>query len=60
VDLHQRDWDGLHLSTGGLVTTFAARPRAAGCAALAGWDAESTAWRRWVFVDAERLPDLTA
>lgn len=53
------DWDGIHLSPGGLLTTEQVRwgkPRAQ--THLFGWNVESTAWLRWVFDRVERLPDV--
>ncbi len=54
-----RDWDGIHLSTGGLLTTervVLGKPNAQ--THLFGWQVESTAWLRWVFDRVERLPDV--
>jgi hypothetical protein len=54
-----RDWDGIHLSVGGVLTAERVRwgqPRAQ--THLFGWDVESTAWLRWVFDRVERLPDV--
>lgn len=53
------DWDGIHLSSGGLLTT----ERVVWCQPksqthLFGWQIESTAWLRWVFDLVERLPDV--
>ncbi len=53
-----QDWDGVHLSTGGLLTTERVRWGEPGAQThLYGWDAESTVWLRWVFGRIERLPD---
>jgi hypothetical protein len=54
-----QDWEGVHLSVGGLltaerVTTSGFGPRTQ----LNGWDSESTVWLRWAFAGAERLPDI--
>lgn len=53
------DWDGIHLSLGGLLTTERVvwgKPKAQ--THLFGWQVESTAWLRWVFDRVERLPDV--
>lgn len=53
-----RDWDGVHLSIGGLLTTQKVVVDAGGRRAqLDGWDSESTVWLRWSFGLVERLPD---
>jgi hypothetical protein len=53
-----REWDGIHLSVGGLLTTEMVRygpPEA--WTMLSGWNIESTVWFRWIFDRVERLPD---
>lgn len=53
-----QDWDGVHLSMGGLLTTERVRWGMPGHEThLFGWEVESTAWLRWVFVSVERLLD---
>ena len=53
-----QDWDGIHLSTGGLLTTERVRWGRPGAQThLYGWGVESTVWLRWVFGSVERLPD---
>lgn len=53
-----QDWDGVHLSVGGLLTTERVRYGTPGIQThLFGWSVESTAWLRWVFSSVERLPD---
>ncbi|MGO8951281.1 MAG: hypothetical protein ACLQUY_27230 [Ktedonobacterales bacterium] len=53
-----QDWDGVHLSVGGLLTSERVRWGTSGMQThLFGWDVESTAWLRWVFGSTERLPD---
>ncbi len=53
-----RDWDGVHLSIGGLLTTQKVVVDAGGRRAeLNGWDSESTVWLSWSFGRVERLPD---
>jgi hypothetical protein len=53
-----QDWDGIHLSTGGLLTTERVRwGRPSAQTHLYGWGVESTVWLRWVFGSMERLPD---
>ncbi len=53
-----QDWDGIHLSTGGLLTTERVRWGKPGVQThLFGWEVESTVWLRWVFGSVERLPD---
>jgi hypothetical protein len=54
-----RDWDGVHLSSGGLLTTERVMwGKAKTQTHLFGWQVESTAWLRWVFDHVERLPDV--
>jgi hypothetical protein len=54
-----QDWDGVHLSVGGLLTTERVRWGTPGRQThLFGWSVESTAWLRWVFHNVERLPDV--
>ena len=53
-----QDWDGVHLSVGGLLTTERVRWGMPGMQThLFGWDVESTTWLRWVIDSTERLPD---
>ena len=53
-----QDWDGIHLSTGGLLTTERVRwGRPDAQTHLYGWAVESTVWLHWVFGRIERLPD---
>ncbi len=53
-----QDWDGIHLSTGGLLTTERVRWGLPGAQThLYGWAVESTVWLRWVFGTVQRLPD---
>jgi hypothetical protein len=53
-----QDWDGVHLSIGGLLTTERVRwGTPATQTHLFGWSVESTAWLRWVFGSTERLLD---
>ncbi len=53
------DWDGVHLSAGGLLTTERVIWGKSGARThLFGWQVESTAWLRWVFERVERLPDI--
>lgn len=53
------DWDAVHLSLGGLLTTQLVRVEGPdGFTELQSWDAEQTAWLRWCFDEVERLPDL--
>jgi hypothetical protein len=53
-----QDWDGIHVSVGGLLTTERLRWGTLGRQThLFGWSAESTAWLRWVFRRVEPLPD---
>ncbi len=53
-----QDWDGIHLSVGGLLTAERVRWGRPGAQAhLYGWGVESTVWLRWVFGAVQRLPD---
>ncbi|MDE2687669.1 MAG: hypothetical protein OXI16_09275 [Chloroflexota bacterium] len=55
------EWDGVHLTLGGLLTAEKVRvASAAGWSMLRFWDMEQTMWLRWVFDDVERLPDRDA
>ena len=55
------DWDGVHLTLGGLLTAEKARVAdVAGWSMLRFWDMEQTMWLRWAFADVERLPDRSA
>ncbi|MFW6195025.1 MAG: hypothetical protein ACOC5M_00705, partial [Chloroflexota bacterium] len=52
------DWDGVHLSLGGLLTAAQVVNRTpAGWSVQWGWECELTVWLRWVFEAMERLPD---
>ncbi len=54
-----RDWDGVHVTLGGLLTGDQVRlDGPGGATALQGWDTEATVWLRWVFDEVTRLPDL--
>jgi hypothetical protein len=49
-----QDWDGVHLSTGGWLTTEYVPHQSGGrTTELRGWDMESTAWFRWSFSSVE-------
>jgi hypothetical protein len=55
-----RDWDGVHITLGGLLTGSHVRVDGPeGWTWLWGYDAEMTIWLRWAFDKVERLPDLT-
>ena len=55
------DWDGVHLTLGGLLTAEKVRVVSdAGWSMLRFWDMEQTMWLRWAFDDVERLPDRSA
>jgi hypothetical protein len=52
------DWDGVHLTFGGLLTAEQVPVEsAAGWTYHWGWHAEQTMWLRWVFTAIERMPD---
>ena len=52
------EWDGVHLSLGGLLTTEQARyESSAGWTMLEYWHAEQTYWLRSLDVESTRLPD---
>ena len=52
------EWDGVHLSLGGLLTTEQARyESSAGWTMLEFWHAEQTYWLRSLDIDSTRLPD---
>lgn len=53
-----QEWDGVHLSMGGLLTTEGV-PLVVGNGGtmLQGWTSEGTLWLRWTFGSPERLPD---
>ena len=54
-----QDWDGIHLSVGGLLTTERVIWGEPGAQThLFSWDVESTMWLRWAFGWVERLPDV--
>jgi hypothetical protein len=55
------DWDGIHLSVAGLLTSSGVPMEVPGLGRtyLEGWHTESTAWFRWAFTEARRLPDWT-
>ncbi len=53
------EWDGVHLSLGGLLTTEQNRfESAAGWSMLDFWHAEQTYWLRSIDVEVERQPDF--
>lgn len=53
------DWDGIHLSLGGLLTAQLVRVEGpGGFTELQSWDSEQTTWLRWCFDEVKRLPDL--
>ena len=55
------DWDGVHLTLGGLLTAEKVRVvSAAGWSMLRFWDMEQTMWLRWAFDKVERLQDYDA
>ncbi len=55
-----RDWDAVHVSLGGLLTSEQVRvDTSAGWTELWGWGAEQTLWLRWCFSLVERLPVLS-
>lgn len=52
------DWDGVHVSIGGLVTAHGvAVGSASSWSTLRGWDAEGAIWLRWAFSHAAELSD---
>ena len=52
------DWDGAHLTLGGLLTSEQVRMESKeGWSQLWGWDVEQTLWLRWVFKGIDRLAD---
>ena len=53
-----KDWDGVHLTFGGLLTSDSVRvASSAGWSMLMFWDLEQTLWLRWAFDAVERMPD---
>lgn len=51
------DWDGIHVSIGGLVTAHGvAVGSASSWSTVRDWDAEGTLWLRWAFTSAVELP----
>ena len=55
------DWDGVHLTLGGLLAAEKVRiSSVAGWSMFRFWDMEQTMWLRWAFADVERLPDRSA
>ena len=53
-----KDWDGVHLTFGGLLTSDSVRvASSAGWSMLMFWDLEQTLWLRWAFNAVERMPD---
>ena len=53
------EWDGVHLSLGGLLTTEQGRYESpAGWTMLESWHAEQTYWLRSLEIDSKRLPDF--
>ena len=56
-----REWDGVHLTLGGLLAAEQVRVEGpTGWTEHRSWDAEQTVWLRWCFETVERLPDLPA
>lgn len=54
-----KDWDGVHLSLGGLLASEQVPvDGSAGWAELSNWDTEQTVWLHWVFSSVEPLADL--
>jgi hypothetical protein len=54
-----RDFDGVHLTLGGLLTAEQVRfASAADWSQHDGWDFEQTLWLRWCFTSVEPLPDM--
>ena len=52
------DWDGVHLTLGGLLTADKVRvASAAGWTMFRFWNIEQTLWLRWAFDGVERMPD---
>lgn len=52
------DWDGVHLTFGGLLTSEQVRVEsAAGWSEHWAWHVEQTLWLRWMFDTYQRLPD---
>jgi len=52
------DWDGVHMTFGGLLTCDKVRAAAAaGWSMNRFWDLEQTLWLRWAFGEPQRLPD---
>lgn len=52
------DWDGVHMTFGGLLTCDKARAAsAAGWSMNRFWELEQTLWLKWVFGEPQRLPD---
>ena len=52
------DWDGVHLTFGGWLTTEQVRvDSASGWTYHWAWDAEQTMWLRWVFTSSQQMPD---
>jgi hypothetical protein len=55
-----RDWDGVHLSIGGWLTSEDVPSDSdRGTTELRGWDMESTVWFRWSFSSVERIETLS-
>ena len=53
------EWDGVHLTLGGLLTTEQGRYESpAGWTMLESWQAEQTYWLGSLEIDSERLPDF--
>ncbi len=53
-----QEWDGVHLSMGGLLTTEGVSLDVGNSGSmLQGWTCEATLWLRWTFGPPERLPD---
>src|SRR5262245_18179413 len=53
------DWDGIHVSIGGLVTAHGvAVGSASSWSTVRDWDAEGTLWLRWAFSSAAEVPSF--
>ncbi len=54
-----RDWDGVHLSVGGWLTSEDVTHDSAGLTTeLRGWNLESTVWLRWAFGSVDRIDSV--
>jgi hypothetical protein len=55
------DWDGIHVSVGGLVTAHGVAVGSANSwSTVRGWGAEGTLWLRWAFASMAALSDLAS